>query len=199
MRTNNLDQLTSVYYHNHLPSSSNNTISSSTTTTISSPSASSLNSCATFNKKTTSKCGSGPPFYTALVNYDKANDSTLTRLSQQFNLVQTDLPLDLRSSGGDDVNNARTLSNVDNHTVSHFQTPNSFLFNDDDVNIVTASSSNESNSQIMMNTSPGGVGPYGMKGGPGLTDPLLARQKHHHRKAFEFISKALRIDEESTG
>jgi hypothetical protein len=40
------------------------------------------------------------------------------------------------------------------------------------------------------------AGPYAFKGGPGLTDPSLARQKHHHRKAFEFISKALRIDEE---
>ncbi|XP_035703758.1 spastin isoform X3 [Folsomia candida] len=39
-------------------------------------------------------------------------------------------------------------------------------------------------------------GPYALKGGPGLTDPSLARQKHHHRKAFEFISKALRIDED---
>lgn len=33
--------------------------------------------------------------------------------------------------------------------------------------------------------------------GPG--DPLLAKQKHHHRKAFEFISKALKIDEENEG
>lgn len=30
--------------------------------------------------------------------------------------------------------------------------------------------------------------------GPG--EPALAKQKHHHRKAFEFISKALKIDEE---
>jgi len=36
-----------------------------------------------------------------------------------------------------------------------------------------------------------------MKGSPGLGDPLLARQKEHHRKAFDFISKALRIDEEN--
>lgn len=40
------------------------------------------------------------------------------------------------------------------------------------------------------------AGPYALKGGPGLTDPSLARQKHHHRKAFELISKALRLDEE---
>jgi hypothetical protein len=33
--------------------------------------------------------------------------------------------------------------------------------------------------------------------GPG--DPLLAKQKHHHRRAFEFISKALKIDEENEG
>ncbi|KAL4238170.1 hypothetical protein ACF0H5_002882 [Mactra antiquata] len=31
---------------------------------------------------------------------------------------------------------------------------------------------------------------------PGPADPLLVTQKHHHRKAFEYISKALKIDEE---
>ena len=30
-------------------------------------------------------------------------------------------------------------------------------------------------------------------------DPLLAKQKHHHRKAFEYISTALRLDEENKG
>uniref|UniRef100_A0A146L6H0 Spastin n=1 Tax=Lygus hesperus TaxID=30085 RepID=A0A146L6H0_LYGHE len=30
-------------------------------------------------------------------------------------------------------------------------------------------------------------------------DPLLAKQKEHHRRAFEFISKALKIDEENEG
>lgn len=35
--------------------------------------------------------------------------------------------------------------------------------------------------------------------GPGPGDPLLAKQKHHHRKAFEYISKALKIDEENEG
>lgn len=34
---------------------------------------------------------------------------------------------------------------------------------------------------------------------PGSVDPLLAKQKDHHRKAFEFISKALKIDEENEG
>lgn len=33
--------------------------------------------------------------------------------------------------------------------------------------------------------------------GPGPADPLLAKQKHHHRRAFEYISKALKIDEEN--
>ena len=37
------------------------------------------------------------------------------------------------------------------------------------------------------------------KSNPGPGDPLLARQKHHHRKAFEYISKALKIDEENEG
>lgn len=35
--------------------------------------------------------------------------------------------------------------------------------------------------------------------GPGPADPLLAKQKAHHRKAFEYISKALKIDEENEG
>lgn len=35
--------------------------------------------------------------------------------------------------------------------------------------------------------------------GPGPADPLLAKQKHHHRRAFEYISKALKIDEENEG
>lgn len=34
---------------------------------------------------------------------------------------------------------------------------------------------------------------------PGPGEPLLANQKHHHRKAFEYISKALKIDEEDSG
>ncbi|XP_011181049.1 spastin isoform X2 [Zeugodacus cucurbitae] len=34
---------------------------------------------------------------------------------------------------------------------------------------------------------------------PGPGDPLLAKQKHHHRRAFEYISKALKIDEENEG
>lgn len=35
--------------------------------------------------------------------------------------------------------------------------------------------------------------------GPGPGDPLFAKQKHHHRRAFEYISKALKIDEENEG
>ncbi|XP_066586929.1 spastin isoform X3 [Prorops nasuta] len=35
--------------------------------------------------------------------------------------------------------------------------------------------------------------------GPGPGDPLLAKQKHHHRRAFEFISKALKVDEDNEG
>lgn len=41
------------------------------------------------------------------------------------------------------------------------------------------------------------VGSGGYSPGPG--DPLLAKQKHHHRRAFEYISKALKIDEENEG
>ena len=31
----------------------------------------------------------------------------------------------------------------------------------------------------------------------GFTDPLLAKQKQHSKKAFELIGKALRLDEEN--
>ena len=34
---------------------------------------------------------------------------------------------------------------------------------------------------------------------PGPGEPALASQKHYHRKAFEYISKALKIDEEHDG
>ncbi|KAH8312233.1 hypothetical protein KR044_009929 [Drosophila immigrans] len=44
----------------------------------------------------------------------------------------------------------------------------------------------------------GGVGGGGGYS-PGPGDPLLAKQKHHHRRAFEYISKALKIDEENEG
>jgi len=44
------------------------------------------------------------------------------------------------------------------------------------------------------NTGPGGVG-YALR--PGA--PVLAQQKHHHRKAFEYISKALKLDEDGKG
>ncbi|KAH8417985.1 hypothetical protein KR222_009797 [Zaprionus bogoriensis] len=49
------------------------------------------------------------------------------------------------------------------------------------------------------NRAAGGGG--GATGGysPGPGDPLLAKQKHHHRRAFEYISKALKIDEENEG
>lgn len=41
------------------------------------------------------------------------------------------------------------------------------------------------------------ISTHGLSPGPG--DPLLAKQKHHHRRAFEYISKALKIDEENEG
>lgn len=44
----------------------------------------------------------------------------------------------------------------------------------------------------IMSTSGGGAGRLA---GPGPGDPLLAKQKHHHRRAFEYISKALKVDE----
>lgn len=34
---------------------------------------------------------------------------------------------------------------------------------------------------------------------PGPGDTLLVKQKQHHRRAFEYISKALKIDEENEG
>ena len=44
--------------------------------------------------------------------------------------------------------------------------------------------------------------PYEMAEKPpqvGPAEPALSKQKHHHRKAFEYISKALKIDEEEKG
>lgn len=37
------------------------------------------------------------------------------------------------------------------------------------------------------------------KSSVGPAAPALTTQKHHHRKAFEYISKALKIDEEDSG
>lgn len=37
------------------------------------------------------------------------------------------------------------------------------------------------------------------KSAPGPGEPALAAQKHHHRKAFEYVSKALKLDEEDKG
>jgi len=42
-----------------------------------------------------------------------------------------------------------------------------------------------------------GVGGGGYAVRPGA--PVLAQQKHHHRKAFEYISKALKLDEDGKG
>lgn len=59
--------------------------------------------------------------------------------------------------------------------------------------IVTDDGNNKVGEEIIqMSTVPKQIGP-----GPG--DPLLAKQKHHHRRAFEYISKALKIDEENEG
>ena len=33
----------------------------------------------------------------------------------------------------------------------------------------------------------------------GAGEPALSKQKHHHRRAFEYISKALKLDEEDEG
>ncbi|XP_055904070.1 spastin isoform X1 [Eupeodes corollae] len=51
--------------------------------------------------------------------------------------------------------------------------------------------------QLEMSSSKSGGG--GAPTSPGPGDPLLAKQKHHHRRAFEYISKALKIDEENEG
>ncbi|ALC47445.1 spas [Drosophila busckii] len=51
--------------------------------------------------------------------------------------------------------------------------------------------------QRPLEMSSGRAGNSGYSPGPG--DPLLAKQKHHHRRAFEYISKALKIDEENEG
>ncbi|XP_037911724.1 spastin isoform X1 [Hermetia illucens] len=55
--------------------------------------------------------------------------------------------------------------------------------------------SHHKNRELEMSTNKQGAG----SSGPGPGDPLLAKQKHHHRRAFEYISKALKIDEENEG
>ena len=51
--------------------------------------------------------------------------------------------------------------------------------------------------------SPARAGGPSTAGGGGYTvrpgAPVLAQQKHHHRKAFEYISKALKLDEDGKG
>lgn len=54
------------------------------------------------------------------------------------------------------------------------------------------------NSQVNSDGGGGGMA-SSRSAGPGPGDPLLAKQKHHHRRAFEYISKALKIDEENEG
>lgn len=78
------------------------------------------------------------------------------------------------------------------HSSPH--SPNSLLFD-------TLSASSESEVTIMNANRSGRhlTHATSMRGGPGLTDPLLAQQKKHHRKAYEYISKALRIDEDHSG
>lgn len=53
--------------------------------------------------------------------------------------------------------------------------------------------------QVDVSGSAAGDMPPKPSGNPGPGDPLLAKQKHHHRKAFDYISKALKIDEENEG
>lgn len=60
------------------------------------------------------------------------------------------------------------------------------------LNSQVGGSDGSGSSIVMASTRPTATGP-----GPG--DPLLAKQKHHHRRAFEYISKALKIDEENEG
>lgn len=55
------------------------------------------------------------------------------------------------------------------------------------------------NSSSLNDPSQPHIYPQEMTSKVGSGDPLLAKQKHHHRKAFEYISKALKIDEENEG
>lgn len=63
----------------------------------------------------------------------------------------------------------------------------------------------EKNIEIIVNSAESGelidkmTTPQRTSTAPGPGDPLLAKQKHHHRRAFEYISKALKIDEENEG
>ena len=82
---------------------------------------------------------------------------------------------------------ARALPQKSKQTSDHLETDNS--------------SQQREDAQVREGT---GMFPYtyGMGEKPvvvGPAEPALAKQKHHHRKAFEYISKALKIDEEEKG
>jgi len=67
------------------------------------------------------------------------------------------------------------------------------------------SSSSTSSIVDMVRPGPGSPGRTTVLGPPGggytvrPGAPVLAQQKHHHRKAFEYISKALKLDEDGKG
>lgn len=67
-------------------------------------------------------------------------------------------------------------------------------------NLDSVAKEGESSDQLLTSeTMSSGVRNNSGPGPPGPGDPLLAKQKHHHRRAFEYISKALKIDEENEG
>ena len=83
------------------------------------------------------------------------------------------------------INVADVVDTITKHNKTAFE---NLLAGDSDMNTQTPMMNNSNN-----------VAPSALKGGPGLTHPALARQKIHHRKAFEYISRALKIDEDPEG
>jgi len=86
---------------------------------------------------------------------------------------------------------------------------------DPDAQTRRTSSSSTSSIVDIARPGPGSAGPAPGPGSPGRATgppvssgggyavrpgaPVLAQQKHHHRKAFEYISKALKLDEDGKG
>lgn len=66
--------------------------------------------------------------------------------------------------------------------------------------VINNTSTEDNKSPLIQNSAAGSnIEMANIRPGPGPGDPLLAKQKHHHRRAFEYISKALKIDEENEG
>jgi len=77
---------------------------------------------------------------------------------------------------------------------------------DDNVLMSAAAVGSSKPSLTLCSPAGGGSGVLTLTGSQGSrlytgrpAEPIVSQQKHHHRKAFEYISKALKLDEEDKG